>query len=209
MFAQHSKAAHLSTPLLPTGEARPCVRLRSQRRCVAGCLFVVTVLSVLLTTFSKPLFFQGLGDSASSVNNELKLGCLAPIGEYTGQDSVMGYTVFVQVIAMRAIGEMAGELEVVAATGNLISFACNGERWVLEHHERVLVERDKCWKDNVEGNIDKMSMHWIGRDNAILLRGRHRIAWFISIPLEMILTSQQPEACIDRSSDEHELGSAF
>lgn len=121
-----------------------------------------------------------------------EIKCLAPSGEYTGQTTILEYSVFATVRVARRSDEANGTLDLtVTSTPNLVTFGCAGEHWRLKGDHEVVVDDEDCWEANVKRNIDDLTMHWLASQNAILLRGTHRI-WLVNMPVELTLASPNP-----------------
>lgn len=142
------------------------------------------------------------------------VACTAPLGRYVGAQTVLGYTVHISAGARRLANAASGTLELnVSSTSNLIAFACADEPWRLEaaaaghgagtwrrradrvegsaSPRAVLVDGDACWRDNVQANIQDLRLTFNPADNSVTLTGRHRVAFFLVLPLEATLHAEE------------------
>lgn len=117
--------------------------------------------------------------------------CDAPEGRYTGESDFAGYKVTVTAVVSRDGSLRSGTMQLtVSGSMDLINFDCADERWRLQG-DVILVEEDSCWRHNVEGNIDDLTMHYVASANAIDLHGTH-LMWLVRVPLDLQMHAVTP-----------------
>ena len=108
---------------------------------------------------------------------------VGPSGSYLGSLFVLGATfhVAVDVDTNPRLVNLS-----VTSTPALAAFQCPSEEWDLDKGRLLHIVPDECWERNVVANLEELQIRYDLEEDAIVLRGFHRIVLY-PMPLKMTL----------------------